>query len=156
MTQVTLYTKHDCPLCEKAKEAMRLSGAAFDLKEVDIEADPELLRRYKNDIPVIHVDGVEAFRHRVDPAEFAARVRGWRVVDGHHLAKEFKFPDCAKALAFTNQVGAIAEEMQHHPDILLAWGKVGIKTWTHTADGLSEKDYALAEKIDALPLGVTS
>lgn len=75
---------------------------------------------------------------------------GWRVVDGHHLEKEFTFPDFAAALAFTNRIGAIAEEQNHHPDIYLAWGKVRVTTWTHTTNGLTEKDVKLAAAIDAL------
>lgn len=74
---------------------------------------------------------------------------GWRVVDGHHLEKEFTFPDFAQALAFTNRVGAIAEEEGHHPDIHLAWGKVRITIWTHKIDGLTRSDFVLAAKIDA-------
>ena len=76
----------------------------------------------------------------------------WRVVDEHHLEKEYKFPDFAQALAFTNRVGALAEEEGHHPDILLAWGKVKITLWTHKIDGLTRSDFILAAKIDRLPL----
>lgn len=74
----------------------------------------------------------------------------WRVVDNHHLEREWTFPDFRSALAFTNRVGALAEEANHHPDVYLAWGKVRLTLWTHTAGGLTKKDYALAEKIDAL------
>jgi 4a-hydroxytetrahydrobiopterin dehydratase len=73
---------------------------------------------------------------------------GWRIVDGHHLEKEYKFPNFAEALAFVNRVGAIAEEMDHHPDIYLAWGKVRIQTWTHVANGLTQKDFVLADRIE--------
>ena len=72
----------------------------------------------------------------------------WRVVDEHRLEKEFTFPDFAQALAFTNKVGAIAEEEGHHPDIYLAWGKVRITIWTHKIDGLTRSDFVLAAKID--------
>ncbi|MFN7929288.1 MAG: 4a-hydroxytetrahydrobiopterin dehydratase [Blastocatellia bacterium] len=75
---------------------------------------------------------------------------GWEVVTEHHLRKEFKFPDFRTALAFTNQVGAIAEEQDHHPDIYLAWGKVEVTIWTHKIDGLHESDFILAAKIDRL------
>ena len=71
----------------------------------------------------------------------------WRVVDEHHLEKEFRFPDFAQALAFTNKVGAIAEEEGHHPDIYLAWGKVRVTIWTHKVDGLTRSDFVLAAKI---------
>ena len=71
----------------------------------------------------------------------------WRVVDEHHLEREFRFPDFAQALAFTNEVGAIAEEEGHHPDIYLAWGKVRVTIWTHKVDGLTRSDFVLAAKI---------
>ena len=76
---------------------------------------------------------------------------GWRAVEDHHLEKEYRFKDFAEALAFTNKVGAIAEEQGHHPDIYLAWGTVGLKIWTHKIDGLTESDFILAAKIDQLP-----
>ena len=73
---------------------------------------------------------------------------GWRAVEDHHLEKEYRFKDFAEALAFTNKVGAIAEEQGHHPDIYLAWGTVGLKIWTHKIDGLTESDFVLAAKAD--------
>jgi 4a-hydroxytetrahydrobiopterin dehydratase len=70
------------------------------------------------------------------------------VVGGHHIQKKFSFPDFVTALAFVNRIGAVAEEQQHHPDLLLGWGKVEVTSFTHTVDGLTEKDYALAAAID--------
>jgi 4a-hydroxytetrahydrobiopterin dehydratase len=75
---------------------------------------------------------------------------GWRIVDGHHLEKEFRFDDFAQALAFTNKVGAAAEELQHHPDILLGWGRARVTTWSHDAGAITSRDYALAAKIEEL------
>jgi len=72
--------------------------------------------------------------------------QGWSVVDGR-LEREYRFPDFATALAFTNEVGAIAESEGHHPDILLGWGRVRIRLWTHASDGLTENDFILAAKI---------
>jgi len=72
----------------------------------------------------------------------------WRVVDEHHLEKEYKFPDFRAALAFTNRVGEMAEAQGHHPDIYLAWGKVRITVWTHKIDGLTESDFVFAAKAD--------
>lgn len=74
----------------------------------------------------------------------------WRVVDDHHLEREYPFPDFASALAFTNRVGELAETEGHHPDIHLAWGMVRITLWTHKIDGLSRSDFVLAAKIDEL------
>jgi 4a-hydroxytetrahydrobiopterin dehydratase len=73
---------------------------------------------------------------------------GWRVVDDHHLEKEYNFDDFAQALEFTNKVGNVAEQEGHHPDIYLAWGRVGLKIWTHKIDGLTESDFILAAKAD--------
>ncbi len=190
--EVTLYTRKNCALCDKAKSSIRaatsLHRLPITLREVDIDADADLQARYTDDVPVIHVNGVEAFRHQVTPEEFTAYVRGgartpstlanekcipcrggvpplageelaslarelgngWRVVDGHHLEKEYAFRDFAEALAFTNRVGGLAEEQGHHPDIHLAWGKVGITIWTHKVGGLSRSDFVLAAKIDGL------
>ena len=86
-------------------------------------------------------------------AELAALkkdVPDWTVTNEHHLNREFRFPDFKQALTFVNQVGEIAEQEGHHPDILLAWGKAGITLWTHAIDGLSESDFILAAKIDRL------
>src|ERR1035438_1548844 len=68
----------------------------------------------------------------------------WNVVGEHHLTREYKFPDFAKALEFVNRAGALAEEQGHHPDILLAWGKVQVTLWTHKVDGLTESDFIMA------------
>ncbi len=74
----------------------------------------------------------------------------WEVIDGHHLEKQYSFKNFAEALEFTNKVGALAEEIFHHPDIFLAWGKVKISIWTHKIDGLNEADFIFAAKTDAL------
>lgn len=80
----------------------------------------------------------------------AKQVPEWKVVDGHHIVRLFKFPNFRQALAFVNNVGELAEQQGHHPDILLAWGKAEITTWTHAINGLTESDFILAAKIDKL------
>jgi len=75
---------------------------------------------------------------------------GWRVVDEHHLEKDYRFRNFAEALTYVNAVGALAEEQDHHPDILLAWGRVRVSIWTHKIDGLTESDFVFAAKCDAL------
>jgi len=74
----------------------------------------------------------------------------WKVVNEHHLEREYKFKDFKEALAFTNKVGELAEAQGHHPDIYLAWGKVKLTVWTHKIDGLTESDFVLAAKADRL------
>ena len=81
---------------------------------------------------------------------FHDQVPEWKVVKGHHLQREFRFPDFKQALDFVNRVGAVAEEQGHHPDILLAWGKAEVTLWTHKVDGLTESDFIMAAKIDRL------
>jgi 4a-hydroxytetrahydrobiopterin dehydratase len=75
---------------------------------------------------------------------------GWDVVREHHLRKAYEFKNFREALEFVNRVGELAEEQGHHPDILLAWGRVEITIWTHKIDGLTESDFILAAKIDKL------
>jgi 4a-hydroxytetrahydrobiopterin dehydratase len=75
---------------------------------------------------------------------------GWRVVDEHHLEKEYGFEDFREALDFTVRVGELAEEQGHHPDIYLAWGKVRLIVWTHKIDGLTESDFIFSAKADGL------
>lgn len=73
---------------------------------------------------------------------------GWKVVGEHHLEKEYTFKNFKEALAFTNDLGAIAEDEGHHPDIHLSWGKVKVLLWTHKINGLSENDFIMAAKSD--------
>lgn len=74
----------------------------------------------------------------------------WQVVDGHHLSKDFSFRNFRDALAFTNEIGEVAELEGHHPDLELSWGRVGVSIHTHAIDGLTESDFVLAAKIDRL------
>ena len=78
----------------------------------------------------------------------ADQLSGWKVVDEHHIAKTFQFPDFKQALDFVNRIGGVAEAEGHHPDILLTWGKVEVKTYTHKIDGLTESDFILGAKVD--------
>lgn len=75
--QVIIYSRPGCHLCDEAKAAIENSQCSsyYSLEEVNIESDDDLLKKYKYDIPVIVIDGEEAFRHRVDPAEFKIRVQ---------------------------------------------------------------------------------
>ncbi len=81
-------------------------------------------------------------------APLLAQLEDWQVVDGHHLRRVYSLRDFATALTLVNRIGDIAEEQSHHPDIELAWGKVGVTIWTHTIDGLTENDFIFAAKCD--------
>jgi 4a-hydroxytetrahydrobiopterin dehydratase len=83
-------------------------------------------------------------------ASFLTELGDWKVVAEHHLVKSYKLGNFADALVFVNQVGELAEEQGHHPDICFGWGRVEISIWTHKIDGLTESDFILAAKIDQL------
>jgi 4a-hydroxytetrahydrobiopterin dehydratase len=74
----------------------------------------------------------------------------WRVVDDHHLEKEYRFANFREALAFTNRVGELAEDVGHHPDVELAWGRVKLTVFTHKIKGLHEADFVFAAKAEQL------
>jgi glutaredoxin len=69
---VIIYSRPGCHLCDEAKAAIMGAGCSdsFTLEEINIESDEELLRKYKYDIPVIAIDGVESFIHRVTSEDF--------------------------------------------------------------------------------------
>jgi 4a-hydroxytetrahydrobiopterin dehydratase len=76
----------------------------------------------------------------------------WKT-EGDALVSDRRFADFATAMAFVNAVGAVAEERNHHPDILLhGWNRVRLTLTTHDAGGtVTDADHALASAIDALP-----
>ena len=79
----------------------------------------------------------------------AARTPGWTVT-GSELARTFTLPTFPAALAFAAAVGHLAERAGHHPDILIQYRKVTLTLSTHSAGGLTAKDFALAGEIDAI------
>jgi pterin-4a-carbinolamine dehydratase len=66
------------------------------------------------------------------------------------LKRDYRFKNFAEAMAFAVRVGGVAEEQQQHPDLHVAWGKVGVDIWTHKIGGLTESDVVFAAKCDAL------
>jgi 4a-hydroxytetrahydrobiopterin dehydratase len=84
-----------------------------------------------------------------DLADLAKRLgNDWQVIEEHHLEKAYTFDNFVDALAFTNTVGEIAEDQNHHPDILTAWGVCKVTIWTHKIDGLTESDFFFAAKVE--------
>ena len=72
----------------------------------------------------------------------------WKIINEHHLEKDYSFKNFKEALDFTVKVGELAEDQDHHPDIFLTWGKVKVTIWTHKIDGLTESDFIFAAKTD--------
>ncbi len=77
----------------------------------------------------------------------ASELRIWKLIDDHHLVGVFKFKDFKEALEFTVKVGAVADKMNHHPEINLSWGRVEIIIFTHDRDGLTEWDFIFAGEV---------
>lgn len=85
--------------------------------------------------------------------EYLKQIPEWQVThdgDVPHLVRAFTFPDFATALAFTNRVGALAEQQGHHPALLTEWGRVTVSWWTHAIGGLHRNDFISAAKTDTL------
>src|SRR5438270_534579 len=94
------------------------------------------------DMPRLKPDAIEKLRGQLGD--------NWGIIEGRRLEKEYAFKNFREALDFTNRVGAVAEKEGHHPDIFLGWGKVKLNIWTHNIGGLSENDFILAAKADAV------
>jgi 4a-hydroxytetrahydrobiopterin dehydratase len=85
--------------------------------------------------------------------ELLLQIPKWELleVDGiKRLQRIFKLKDYVEALAFTNKIAAIAEAEDHHPLIVLEWGRVTVQWWTHVVDGLHKNDFVMAAKTDTL------
>ena len=80
-------------------------------------------------------------------AEDLKKLPGWELQDGA-ITKLYKFKDFLEAMAFVNRVAESAEAADHHPDILIRYNRVKLTLVTHSAGGLTEKDFQLAGKID--------
>lgn len=90
--------------------------------------------------PPLDTQTIETFLKELEP--------GWHL-DQHRLVREYTFKNFKEALLFTNDIGELAEEEGHHPDIELGWGRVKVIIFTHKIQGLTESDFILADKIDA-------
>ncbi|MBZ0297307.1 MAG: 4a-hydroxytetrahydrobiopterin dehydratase [Anaerolineae bacterium] len=83
--------------------------------------------------------------------EMKQQASEWQVVDVNgvpHLKREFTFENFAQALLFTQKVGELAEEQDHHPQLVTEWGRVDVEWWTHSVKGLHKNDFVMALKVD--------
>ena len=86
-------------------------------------------------------------------AELQPQVPEWEITEQEgikKLSRVFPFDDFANALAFTNELGELAEEENHHPALLTEWGRVTVTWWTHKIRGLHRNDFVMAAKADEL------
>ncbi|RJQ36381.1 4a-hydroxytetrahydrobiopterin dehydratase [Candidatus Parcubacteria bacterium] len=93
-------------------------------------------------MPPLDHDAIERLQPEIDLA--------WNIIDGKKIRREFKFADFKQAVDFVDKVAALAESEKHHPTIEVDYDNVALELWTHAIGGLSENDFILAAKIDAL------
>lgn len=109
---------------------------------------PDLL-----DMKCIPCRGDEPQATEEEIEQYLSQIPEWEIiaVDGiKRLQRLFSFENFADGLSFTNQVGALAEEQDHHPAILTEWGKVTVTWWMHIINGLHQNDFVSAAKTDRL------
>lgn len=85
--------------------------------------------------------------------EFMPQLPGWQIVEEDGIKRlrcSFEFANFKQALAFTNKVGELAEQHDHHPSILTEWGRVTVSWWSHKIKGLHVNDFVMAAKTDYL------
>ncbi len=95
--------------------------------------------------------------HVYTDAEITAKLAehglaGWHLEEGW-LRRKFTTDGWLTTLALVNTIGYLAEAAWHHPDLSVTWGKVWVKLKTHSAGGITDKDFALARRIEEVVLG---
>lgn len=86
-----------------------------------------------------------------DQTRLSAEIPEWDIAsegEADKLVRMYRFKNFAAALDFTNRIGTLAEEVDHHPIIMLQWGKVGLEWWTHEIGGLHYNDFVMAARSD--------
>ena len=99
----------------------------------------------------VRVKGEEATLTEEEIKEYKSQIPDWEIVEENgvkRLRRTYKFRNFREALAFTNKIGELAEEQDHHPQIITEWGKVTLSWWTHVVDGLHLNDFIMAAKSD--------
>jgi glutaredoxin len=77
---VVLYTRKGCHLCEVVRQSLESLShrASFTWREIDIDNDEELRKKYNDEVPVVFIDGRKAFKYHMNEAEFLRKLQGWR------------------------------------------------------------------------------
>ena len=97
--------------------------------------------------------GGEPALTEAEVADLMLHVPQWQLVERDgipHLERLFKFKSYTQSVEFTNKIAAIADEEDHHPLIILEWGKVTVQWWTHIVKGLHRNDFIMAAKTDEI------
>ncbi len=94
-------------------------------------------------VPALSQQEIQKLQKEIGPT--------WKINPQGHLFKDFILNNFMEAMNLANQIASIAEKEGHHPDLTIAWGKCTVEIWTHKIQGLTESDFILAAKIDAIP-----
>lgn len=92
----------------------------------------------------------------VDSADYKAllaQLPGWQIEDRNGvsiLTKVHDFKRYSQCLEFVQRIGELAESHDHHPEMVISWGKVQVTWWTHTINGLHLNDFILASETEAI------
>lgn len=108
---------------------------------------------YLSTLGCIPCRGGEPAVTEAEIAELHPQIPEWEIVPQNsilRLQRVFKFKNFIEAVAFTNKVALIAEKEDHHPLIVLEWGRVTVQWWTHVVKGLHKNDFIMAAKTDEL------
>jgi 4a-hydroxytetrahydrobiopterin dehydratase len=112
------------------------------------EADHDLT---KQQCQVCHADAQPYNPQQIK--QHLAQLSDWQLIDAEaipRLFRSYRFKNFVTALAFTNRVGAMAEQQGHHPDLLTRWGGVEVSWWSHSVKGLHRNDFICAAKTEQL------
>lgn len=105
-----------------------------------MDSQPQRLAPWPKDRPPLSLEDARARLGALHP--------DWSL-DGAQLVRRIRTRDFASALALTVRVGELADQADHHPDLLVRWGELSIRLWTHSAGGLTDLDFILARWLDA-------
>ncbi|MFO7658337.1 MAG: 4a-hydroxytetrahydrobiopterin dehydratase [Bacteroidales bacterium] len=94
--------------------------------------------------------GTEPFNEEQIATHKKQLAPGWQVIDNKKIRKEFLFENFKRGMAFAQDIAAIAESENHHPDICIHYTNVEVELSTHAIGGLSENDFIMAAKVDEL------
>jgi 4a-hydroxytetrahydrobiopterin dehydratase len=75
---------------------------------------------------------------------------GWQINELGHLYKQYLFDNFMDSMDFANKIAEVSEKEAHHPNLTITWGKCDVEIWTHKINGLTESDFILAAKIEAI------
>ena len=112
-------------------------------------ADEQIVLSRKGDSPL----------NESESADLLLQLQDWELInenDCDRLTKSFSLSDYESAVALTRKIAAIAEQINHHPVIVLEWGKVTVTWWTHVIGGLHRNDFIMAAKSDRAAMLVST